>query len=652
VSKVRSGKGRFWPIAMQTPYTPDFAWSFGAAQIALGVTLAAVVWHRSSRHATRAVALTSAIVLGTLAPLFPFVLKGSHGFSTALPAFVLSASGMMLAAAYRGAARRMAKASIAEALAVGIACAAVPSAAGVIASLHVCFVACVIELVPSDERGREAPLVALSTGKLDAACGVLAVAVAIAACLLVTERYASMSDEWAYTYQADLFAHARAYATPPPCPDAFESDWIYHWQGRAFSQFTPGWPLFLAPFARMGAAWIAAPVSHGLMAFGVARLARRVHSGTGPASEESVTAGVIAAAVASVGASALLNAASRFPHTFVAACFVWSIESACAVTYGRAEGDQSARPPWRMSLVLGLSLGWMIATRPIDGLLLGVGVFVHLTIAFVRGKRRGAVLVAVVPACLVLGMTVVLLRLQVGEWFATGYSLTATVRPWAKLALSLPSRADFVLSLPLDTGSYCWWPCAPALGLAGLVGAPRHARAAVWMLASGAFFLCAFYFFVNYPREHYWGYGPRYHLPAIVAMAVGGGQLLAPLVTSLRGARRIPFALAAVAVVVGTVFVATRIYPPAHAEVRRRSAPSRAIVRERIHNAVVFVTYGDVDAPPTSLTQNLAEPNPDVLVLIDRSPMDRECIARTFPGRALYHAVGHHEAILIRSKGR
>ncbi len=397
--------------------------------------------------------------------------------------------------------------------------------------------------------------------------------------------------------------------------------------------------------------WLATPVAHGLMALGVARLARRVHAADSRSEAgESAAAGLIAAVAASVGASALLNAASRFPHTLVAACFVWSIEAACVVTARTAP----VRHPSLWGAVLGLSMGWMLSTRPADGLLLGAAVFAYLALASVRGRLpRPAMISAALTACLVLGATLVILRLQLGAWLETGYSLTETLRPWAKLKLGAPSPADFALSLPLDTGSYCWWPCAPALGVAGLLAVRRPARGAARMLASGAALLFGFYYFVNYPREHYWGAGPRYQLPAIAAMAVGGGHLLAPLWTSVRRGRFLPFTLAAFAMLVGTAFLATRIYPAARAEARSRSAPLRAIARDGIHHAVVVVAFREVEAYPTSLTQNLATyRDPDVLVLFERSAAARRCIEDAYPDRAIYRARGRQRVTLLIERAR
>src|SRR5262249_55246397 len=58
----------------------------------------------------------------------------------------------------------------------------------------------------------------------------------------VLYRYPASGDEWAYQYQADLFAHGRPYGPVPDCPSFHMSYWIYYWMGRAFCQYTPSWP--------------------------------------------------------------------------------------------------------------------------------------------------------------------------------------------------------------------------------------------------------------------------------------------------------------------------------------------------------------------------------------------------------------------------
>src|SRR5262249_45367002 len=100
--------------------------------------------------------------------------------------------------------------------------------------------------------------------------------VGVAVSVVIFDRGCTIDDEWAYTFQADLFSHFRTYANAPPCATLFGNHWIFTWQGRAFSQFTPGWPIAMVPFVAIGAPWLASPIALGWLAVGVARVARRL----------------------------------------------------------------------------------------------------------------------------------------------------------------------------------------------------------------------------------------------------------------------------------------------------------------------------------------------------------------------------------------
>ncbi len=177
---------------MQTPYTPQFAQSFAAAQIALGVTLTALVAHRllPDRRAP-AIALSAAITAGAMAP----VVQLADGAPLLLPGVLLLTSALLAGgAAYAMTAMRTAVVSLTEAVVVSIAWLVMPStAAFVIGVAHLCFIAGVVQVATSVALPhRPATSVAPTrTRTLDVACVILAVGVAAATCLRVTERYAS-----------------------------------------------------------------------------------------------------------------------------------------------------------------------------------------------------------------------------------------------------------------------------------------------------------------------------------------------------------------------------------------------------------------------------------------------------------------------------
>jgi hypothetical protein len=437
----------------------------------------------------------------------------------------------------------------------------------------------------------------------------------------VFARSGIMDDEWAYTFQADLFAHLRAYAPSLPCASPYDNNWLFTHEGRTFSQFTPGWPLFMAPFVRLGMAWLASPVCLGLLMVGVARVARRV------AADQPGWAGAVAAFSAAGGASALLNAGSRYSHVFVAAMFAWAVEAACALL--EAPGSR------RASLTLGACAAWMIAARPADGALLASG------IALVLARERPRATLALITFALGCGLALLILRVQLGVWFQTGYALTDSLRPWATFGLSLPARDAWSYALPLGVGAFCWWPCSPALGVAGLVSLRR--TPAAWMLSIGALALLGFYVFVDFARMDYWAYGPRYQLPLVVPLSVGGAVWLT---RTLRGA----LAHSGVTVSLGaTILIGMQLYPALQREAQARTALWRALRRDGLHHAVVWVGEGDLASHATALTQNFASDlEPDVIVLVRGDHATEACARTRYPDRAFYRALGRGEVTLVR----
>src|SRR5260221_844385 len=132
----------------------------------------------------------------------------------------------------------------------------------------------------------------------------------------------------------------------------------------------------------------------------------------------------------------------------------------------------------------------------------------------------------------------------------------------------MPGPADIKAALPLATGAYSWWPCAPAVALAGLIAMRGTAvRLGVVFLVSFIPFIL-FYEAIEVGRYFDFGYGPRYELPLVVPMAVGTGVALAPVWHAARArwsARSAfgaggPAALAAVAIVAGVVRIAPLVY--------------------------------------------------------------------------------------------
>jgi hypothetical protein len=487
----------------------------------------------------------------------------------------------------------------------------------------------------------------------DTAIFLLTVALAAYVTAHVFEYVVYNGDEVAYGFQANVYAHLRAYASVPPCADMFENYWIFRYHGRVFSQYTPGWPLFMAPFDRLNMVWLAGPVMGGILAVGIARLARRLAWGLGGTYDGSerivAVAGPLAATFSMLGPSLLLNAGSRFSHTMVAACFAWSVESAAELATPRLARYRAVG----FGVLLGTATALGLATRPADGGFLGVGVFLYFAQALVRRRIK---LPAFLGTCAGFaffgGLTLLILRLQTGRWFATGYSVTPLFHPEGKLVLSFPTPFELKYGVPLATGSYCWWPIAPALAAVGLVRAlGGRARGVAFMLPVSSLCLVGFYSLVAFGRGGDDGLGPRYVMPIVVAQGAGTGACLAPIVLrlfevvrslDLARLRRIrdyaPALVVFASACYGVVRIGPRTYPVAYAENHAETAPLRNAREAQLKNALVLIPL-DVPAGWWNVNQNRPfESNPDVLFLARRAPADESCALEHFPGRTWYRS--------------
>lgn len=629
---------------MEFPYTPLPNDAFFAAHGAVGVALSAYVWHRPMRPIAGSIAMVGAIALAVLAPMaetlgsfIGFVVQPNAYFTVLKVAAALATVAMALARP-----RWLAAIAFVGQFALAWASNHLKDVDQAFSSLHILWFSVLfalhLRINHADERPRESVANVRAHPKDDLLIFAGSTLIALAVAYFVVELTCDSADEWGYNWTALSLAHFKAWLPIPECPAAHRAHWVFFYKGKAFSQYLPGWPMALAPFARAGVPWLAAPVCFGAMAVGTARLARRARGRI---------AGIIAAVVAVLGATMLLNAGSRYSHAFGAAVIVWSIEAVCALT----DRGLSTRAQWGWGLVLGLTTSLSICSRPSDGAIYGLPVFLYFVYAIVK-RRIGwrGFLGTSFAFSLIAGLTLVILHAQLGVWFKTGYNIAKEFYPWAEMEFSLPGRDAWKWAIPLGTFAYCYWPTAPALGVPGLIMLGRR-QAFMWGLATVGHL--TFYGLCQFGRYRDFGFGPRYYLNLVLPCAIGMGVMLAPLWDALRKRRWLPggnwgAAPAAVifaTLVVGLLRIYPTIFPDAHAQMHRRSGLRRAIAKSGIHHAAVTVREGETGGSQLLDTQN--DPTNlqgvDVLVL---SPDDLECSRRLYKDRVFYRATGFDEVVL------
>jgi hypothetical protein len=635
---------------MHSPYTTEPSDAFMAAQTSVGLALTAVTWSRPSRPIASSILLLGAVWWVVFLPMERDLLM-TLGVHVSVEKFVWSlkavAAVATLAALLTGRVGTVVFAVLAEVFLYKVSD-YLQESDPELAALHLAYLGVLVGLQARAGDGdvtTERPSSGRSFLAHDAAMFALAMALAIAVSVFVLDQWIDSSDEWAYTFQAAVFAKGRAFAPAPACADAYQNFWVFENLGREFAQYTPGWPLFMTPFQLIRLPQFAASASLGLLVVAVARLARRAAKESGYTDRAVAAAGTAAALCTTFSSTLLINGGSRFGHVFAAALLAWAVEAICASEDASRAGWRDGQVRW--SIVLGVCAAWLVSTRPGDGTASALGLGLYGIYALARGRLSLRVVLGIAGAAAVVsGLTLVILRLQLGAWFKTGYSLTKSVHPWAPLSLSRPEADEWKWGIPIATGSYCWWPLSPALGAAGLVSVRGPAKRIAFMLGLGALGVLALVTMLEMGRGSDWGYGPRYVLAIVVPMSVGTGMALAPLAARSRAAASRhaggPWTLAVTAAVMGVVRLFPLVYPTNYQSVRFGALLHREILRQNLHHAVVLIppSVGWVNEG-LDMTTNLPltlYPDQDIIVAMDRNPTLTQCVRNTHRDRVFYTA--------------
>jgi hypothetical protein len=633
---------------MHSPYTQDPVEAVMAAQSAVGLTLTALLWNKPLRPLLATLFLLAGAWLPVFVPIYATLFTGV-GLHVP-PDYVRTVfhATVFLAVAAAGFSGR--PSLIATSVAVGAALwwttDYLVDMELELAAAHLAYVGL---LVGVHYRAEERPVRPQVSSEprlrfLADDLGLFALATVLAAIVatVVLGRYTDSGDEWAPTYQAALFAHLKPYGNVPACGEAFRTFWVFHWEGRVFEQYPPGWAYFMVPFVAVGAPWLAGPFSLGVAVAGVARLTRRAAAGFAvnpPSTHEVRAAGLLGGLAMTLGSTVLINGASRFTHVFVVALFAWCAEALFLI----ADRALPRREQWFWGAVFGLCLALLPATRPADGATLGIGLGLYFAYALVLARFGWRSIASAAAAfSFVAGLSLLIMRLQVGKWFVPGYALNAVLNPWVTVSFSLPRPNEFKWGFPIATGSYCWWPLSPALGFAGLAALRGRANRIAFVSFFSIVPYLAFYTMLEMGRGSELGYGPRYVFPCVAPMAIGTGVMLAKLLGSGPLRARGPATLAFAAAIVGVIRIAPLAYPFTYADVHVHNRLHDAIARANIHNAIVFGLGGLNNTDPLDLPEDLPldlYPNQDVLIALERTPELVRCVKEHFPQRKFYRAV-------------
>jgi hypothetical protein len=339
-------------------------------------------------------------------------------------------------------------------------------------------------------------------------------------------------DAAAYRYQARILATGRWTAPATDFDQEFDvQGLIGQVDGRRFAKYTPGWPLVLAPFVRLGVPQLA----DALLAAALVLLVHRLGLLLWPA-EPAIAA--LASVLAFLSPFVVFMAASGLSHL---PCAVAIAAAATAAIRTLRADERGAAARW--GLVAGAAWGLAFLTRPFDGLLALPEIGLVCLVAEHRPFRHlGAALLGALVAAAGAGTFLLAYnRLTTGSATTLGYYLYHAkfdvfgggqpIFTWGNMRAHLP-----LLLATADTGF--WGGLLPDLGLAAVALVLRRRDGRVWALAALAVVhavgYASYYFFDLY-------FGPRNlftALPWVLLLTAAG------IVALVRAGRTPPLRLA------------------------------------------------------------------------------------------------------------
>jgi hypothetical protein len=194
-------------------------------------------------------------------------------------------------------------------------------------------------------------------------------------------------DASVYLLQARALSHLH-FGWPAPSPIQGASH-RFEFEGpdsRLYGVFPPGWPLAMVPFVWAGLPMLAGPVVAALLVVAIAALGREVGAlaeaagESGASTAELTTRTAILLSLTSYARA--FHTAEPMSHGLVALLGVAAV--ACALRAGRVGGASRAGA----AALVGLCVGWAIASRLLDGAI--IALFAGAALVSSPGGRRAA----------------------------------------------------------------------------------------------------------------------------------------------------------------------------------------------------------------------------------------------------------------------
>jgi len=234
----------------------------------------------------------------------------------------------------------------------------------------------------------------------------------------IYERLPHVEDEFAYVWQAQVFARGQAYLPSPPHPEQLVVPFVVDYHGLRFSKYPPGWSLLLALGVLTGTLSWVNPILAGLGTWLTFRLGQKIF--------DNFTA-LLAIGLMATSPFFLINSGTLLSHP-------WSLVLCLSLTIAWLdlffETDnrllsKTTVPTWIKIWVAGLSLGVLALTRPVTAIGVAIPFFIHGLILLWRGTHatRKQILFVGLIAGGVGGILLVWQYLTTGDPFQNSYTL-------------------------------------------------------------------------------------------------------------------------------------------------------------------------------------------------------------------------------------
>jgi hypothetical protein len=204
----------------------------------------------------------------------------------------------------------------------------------------------------------------------------LSLAAVLAAALVaerIFERLPHFEDEFAYTWQAQVFAEGQAYLPTPDHPKSFVVPFVVDYQDRRFSKYPPGWSLLLALGVSLGGrAWVN-PLLAGLGIWLTYALGKRIFN-------EAV--GLLAAGLTLVSPFFLMNSGTLLNHPLGLV-----LSTGLALAWLKAFTKPISSHPWLCTAAAALLTGGLAITRPWSAVGIAIPFAIHGLMLLRAGDR-------------------------------------------------------------------------------------------------------------------------------------------------------------------------------------------------------------------------------------------------------------------------